>query len=59
MIILNQLLKVMNWCESGAEANELIDDGKIKVNGKFERRKRNKLSPGMIVEYGSRKVELV
>ena len=41
-IQLNQLLKVMNWCESGAHANQLIEDGNIKVNGKKELRK---LSP--------------
>lgn len=59
IILLNQLLKVMNWCESGAQANNVIDDGLVKVNGKVELRKRNKLVKGTIVELDGQKVKLI
>jgi ribosome-associated protein len=59
MILLNQLLKALNWCESGAQANAAIDAGLVKVNGKKELRKRNKLTKDMIVEFDGQKVKLV
>ena len=59
IILLNQLLKAINWCESGAQANNIIDDGLVKVNGKVELRKRNKLTKGTIVEFEGNKVKLV
>ena len=39
----------MGWCENGSEANALIDQGLVKVNGIPELRKRNKIMPGMVV----------
>lgn len=59
IILLNQLLKAINWCESGAQANNAIDDGLVKVNGKVELRKRNKLIKGTVVEFDGNKVKLV
>lgn len=58
IILLNQLFKALNWCESGAQANNVIDDGLVKVNGKVELRKRNKLVKGTIVEFDGNKVKL-
>ena len=58
-IELNKLLKLMQWAESGGHANQLVENGEIKVNGEFEFRKRNKLRPGMIVEFGKMQVEIV
>ncbi|MFN8282070.1 MAG: RNA-binding S4 domain-containing protein [Chitinophagales bacterium] len=58
-ILLNQLLKALNWCESGAQANAAIDDGLVKVNGKTELRKRNKLEKGFTVEFDGNKVKLL
>jgi ribosome-associated protein len=55
-IQLNQLLKVLDWCENGADANQLIDDGQVIVNGQIEVRKRNKIYPGMMVELEGNKV---
>lgn len=57
-IQLNQLLKMMGWCSSGAESNALIENGKVKVNGVKELRKRNKLLPGFVVEYDGQEVEI-
>lgn len=50
-IMLNQALKLLNWAENGAHANELIVDGLVKVNGHIELRKRNKIYPGMQIEF--------
>lgn len=58
IILLNQLLKAMGWCENGAQANIVIEEGKVKVNGNVELRKRNKLTRGSIVEFDGEKVEL-
>ena len=57
-IQLNQLLKVMGWCDSGGNANALIDSGKVKVNGAGEIRKRNKIFAGFKVEYDSKVVTI-
>lgn len=59
IILLNQLLKAINWCESGAQANAAIEEGLVKVNGKKELRKRNKLPKGSIVEFNGEKVKLI
>jgi len=55
-IQLNQLLKIMGWCENGAEANSFIDEGLVKVNGNVEYRKRNKLVPGNKVQFNTQVV---
>ncbi|MGB3947744.1 MAG: RNA-binding S4 domain-containing protein [Bacteroidia bacterium] len=50
-IHLNQLIKAVSWVSNGAEANNLIESGLIKVNNQPEYRKRNKLRVGDVVEY--------
>lgn len=55
-IQLNQLIKAMGWCENGAQANTLIDNGLVKVNGMVEHRKRNKLIIGTRIEYNNQHV---
>ena len=55
-IQLNQLLKAMAWCMNGAEANEIITEGLVKVNGEVEYRKRNKIIAGNVVEFNNQKV---
>lgn len=55
-IQLNQLIKIMEWCENGAEANSFIDEGLVKVNGVIEHRKRNKLVVGSKVEFNNQTV---
>ncbi len=57
-IQLNRLLKVMGWCDSGGNANALIDSGKLKVNGVVELRRRNKIFPGFKVEFNSKVVTI-
>lgn len=57
-IELNKLLKILQWAESGGHANQMIENGDIKVNGEFEYRKRNKLRPGMVVSFGKNEVKI-
>lgn len=55
-IHLNQLIKAIGWVANGAEANTVIDNSLVKVNGEIENRKRNKLRPGDRVEFNKQKV---
>jgi ribosome-associated protein len=57
-IQLNQLLKALNWVNDGAHAHAVIDEGLVKVNGKKELRRRNKIMPGMVVEFNGNKVKV-
>lgn len=57
-IQLNQLIKAIAWVINGAEANSVIDQGLVKVNGNTEYRKRNKLKPGDTIEFNNRTVEI-
>jgi len=55
-IELNSLLKVMGWCDNGAEANAAIDNGEVRVNGVQEFRRRNKIRAGHKVEFSKKSV---
>jgi ribosome-associated protein len=57
-IQLNQLIKAMAWVINGAEANNVIDNGLVKVNNATEYRKRNKLKPGDVIEFANQKVQI-
>lgn len=49
-IKLNQFLKWANIVASGAEANQMIKNGMIKVDGQVEVRRGRKLYPGNCIE---------
>ncbi len=49
-IELNKLIKLLRISESGAQANQFVEDGIVKLNGQVEYRKRAKLRHGDIVE---------
>lgn len=55
-IQLNQLLKLLSWVNDGGMANDVIDQGLVKVDGTVETRRRNKIKPGMEVEFDGKKV---
>lgn len=55
-IQLNQLIKAMGWVANGAEANSVIENHLVKVNGIVELRKRNKIMPGFKVEFNDHTV---
>jgi ribosome-associated protein len=51
-IALYQLLKFENLVSSGGEAKYVISEGRVKVNGAVETRKRKKIFSGDVVEFG-------
>lgn len=58
-IPLHNLLKVLGWCESGAMAKMVIDDGLVTVDGVVEVRKRCKITIGQQVAFNGQQVEVV
>ncbi|MDY0201101.1 MAG: RNA-binding S4 domain-containing protein [Bacteroidales bacterium] len=57
-IQLIQLLKAARLAQSGGEAQQLVVDGLIKVNGVTESRKRAKLRVGDVVEYKNNSIKI-
>ncbi len=57
-ICLCDLMKVIQWTSNGAEAKHLIAEGKVKVNGEVDTRKRAKIYKGTIVEFNGKKVSI-
>jgi ribosome-associated protein len=55
-IHLNQLMKVLGWVNTGGEANVMIDEGLVTVNGNVELRRRNKIYTGFEVSFSDRTV---
>lgn len=55
-ITLTNLLKVLRLASSGGEANQVIVDGEVRVNGAVETQKRKKLRAGDRVEFQGNKV---
>ncbi len=49
-INLTQVLKLAGWVLSGGEAKTLIAEGRVRVNGEVEFRKRRKMAAGDVVE---------
>lgn len=58
-IELNKLLKLAGLVGTGGEANMLIDNGEVKVNGNTETRRRNKIRAGFEVELDGNVVTVV
>ena len=58
-IELNKLLKMLNLVESGGEANYLISEGIVLVNGIVELQKRKKLREGDVVEFENQKISII
>jgi len=55
-IELNSLLKIMGLCESGGAAKIAIAEGRVKVDGNVELRKRCKIRKGQIVEFEGHRI---
>lgn len=49
-INLTQVLKLVNWAENGGQAKALIADGRVRVNGEVETRKRRQMAIGDFVQ---------
>jgi ribosome-associated protein len=58
-IPLIQLLKATNLVETGGEAQLVVTEGKVKVNGEVEHRKRFKVKAGDLVTYAGRKIKVI
>ncbi|MBS1140483.1 MAG: RNA-binding protein [Proteobacteria bacterium] len=58
-IQLDQLLKATGLCESGGAAHAAISEGRVKVDGTVDTRKRAKMRPGQVVTIGDEEVVLV
>lgn len=55
-IELNKLLKFEALVASGGEANRVITEGMVRVNGAIETRKRKKIVAGDQIEFGNEKI---
>jgi len=58
-IELIKLLKLKQIAQSGGHANILVEEGAVKVNGKQEFRKRNKLRVGDVVEIEGFRIRII
>lgn len=58
-IELNKLLKILNLVESGGQANMMITEGEVQLNGEMETRKRKKLFKGDVIEFMGQQVKVV
>lgn len=54
-----QLLKALNWVETGGHAQLVVMDGLVRYNGKVDRRKRLKVKVGDVVEFEGKKVKII
>jgi ribosome-associated protein len=57
-IELNKLLKFLNLVSTGGEANTVILEGEVLVNGQIETQKRKKLRPGDKVEFEGKTITI-
>ncbi len=57
-IPLIQLLKACRFAQTGGEAQQLVTDGLVSLNGEKESRKRAKIRPGDIVECDGKMVKV-
>lgn len=58
-IPLCDLMKIVDFTNSGAEAKHIIAEGKVKVDGQVELRKRCKIRSGQVVNYQGKEVKVV
>ncbi|MDP9807028.1 ribosome-associated protein [Trueperella bonasi] len=58
-IKLGQLVKLVNFAESGAHARDLIEAGEVSVNGEVETRRAHKLEAGDVVSVGGYSIRVV
>ena len=57
-IKLGQALKAAGLVESGAEAKEAIQEGKVLVNGEVESRRGKKLYAGDLVTFNGEEIKI-
>lgn len=57
-IELQQLLKVLNFVQTGGEAKIVIAEGLVKINGEVETKRRKKLRKNDVMEYKNQTVRI-
>lgn len=58
-VALCDLLKIEGWCDSGGAAKTAIEQGRVKVDGKIETRKRCKIVSGQVVSFAGQQLKVV
>lgn len=57
-IKLGQAVKAVGLVESGVEAKEVIQEGRVSVNGEVDTRRGRKLYAGDVVEYNGEQIKI-
>ena len=57
-IELNHLLKLCGLADSGGAGKMIVSEGRVKVDGKQELRKRCKIRPGQVVTLGNVRIKV-
>ena len=57
-IKLGQAVKVAGLVESGVEAKEVIQQGRVSVNGEVDTRRGRKLYAGDVAEYNGEQIKI-
>lgn len=57
-IKLGQAVKVAGLVESGVEAKEVIQEGRVSVNGEVDTRRGRKLYAGDVAEYNGEQIKI-
>lgn len=57
-IKLGQAVKAAGLVESGVEAKEVIQDGRVSVNGEVDTRRGRKLYAGDVAEYNGEQIKI-
>jgi ribosome-associated protein len=58
-IELNKLLKLLGYVETGGEANSVISDGEVKLNGVIETQKRKKIRKGDSIMFNNELLKII
>ena len=58
-IELNQLLKLCGLADSGGAGGALVSEGNVRVDGQPELRKRCKIRPGQVVQFGDAQITVL
>lgn len=56
---LYKILKFEGIANSGAAAKAVIDEGNVMVNGQVEKRRRNKIKSGDLIEVGGEQYKIL
>lgn len=58
-VALCDLLKIEGWCDSGGAAKTAIEQGRVRVDGQIETRKRCKIVSGQVVSFAGQQLKVV